>query len=114
METLKRILDKSKSKFSSYAEFEKALGIKPKTVDSWKRGKSKTYYKMMPKISKVLECSPEYLLGTEATSLPDNDDNIKFALFGGTDGITDEMYDEVKQFAEMVKLREKAKKKGLQ
>ena len=29
-----------------------------------------------------------------------------FALFDGTDGVTDEMYEEVKQFARFVKQRE--------
>lgn len=40
------------------------------------------------------------------------DDDIKFALFGGDGEITDAMYEEVKQFAQMVKMREDAKKKG--
>lgn len=37
-------------------------------------------------------------------------DELKFALFDGTEGVTDEMFDEVKQFAAMVKMREDAKK----
>lgn len=40
-----------------------------------------------------------------------SDDDIKFALFGGDGEITDAMYDEVKRFARMVKLREEAEKK---
>ena len=40
-----------------------------------------------------------------------SDDDIKFALFGGDGEITDEMFAEVKRFAEMVKLREESKKK---
>lgn len=40
-----------------------------------------------------------------------SDDDIKFALFGGDGEITDAMYDEVKRFAQMVKLREEAAKK---
>lgn len=40
-----------------------------------------------------------------------SDDDIKFALFGGEGEITDAMYDEVKRFAQMVKLREEAEKK---
>lgn len=40
-----------------------------------------------------------------------SDDDIKFALFGGDGEITDAMYDEVKRFAQMVKLREEAEKK---
>ncbi len=40
-----------------------------------------------------------------------SDDDIKFALFGGDSEITDAMYDEVKRFAQMVKLREEAERK---
>ena len=40
-----------------------------------------------------------------------NDDDIKFALFGGDGEITDAMYDEVRQFAAFVKSREAQKKK---
>lgn len=40
------------------------------------------------------------------------DEQLKFALFGGAGNITDAMMDEVKQFAQMVKLREEQKKKG--
>lgn len=40
-----------------------------------------------------------------------SDEDIKFALFGGDGDITDAMFDEVKRFARMVKLREEAEKK---
>lgn len=40
-----------------------------------------------------------------------DEDDIKFALFGGDGEITDAMYEEVKRFAQMVKLREEAEKK---
>ena len=39
-----------------------------------------------------------------------SDDDIKFALFGGDGEITDAMYQEVKEFAALVKLREDLKK----
>ena len=39
-----------------------------------------------------------------------NDDDIKFALFGGDGEITDAMYDEVKRFAAFIKKREAEKK----
>ena len=39
-----------------------------------------------------------------------SDDDIKFALFGGGGEITDAMFDEVKRFAQMVRLREEAEK----
>ena len=40
-----------------------------------------------------------------------SDDDIKFALFGGDGEITDEMFDEVRNFAAYVKQREAQKKK---
>lgn len=48
---------------------------------------------------------------TQAGERQISDDDIKFALFGGDGEITDAMYDEVKRFAHMVKLREEAAKK---
>lgn len=39
-----------------------------------------------------------------------SDDDIKFALFGGDGEITDEMYEEVKDFAEYIKKRGPKKK----
>lgn len=41
-----------------------------------------------------------------------SDDDIKFALFGGSGEITDEMYEEVKRFAAFVRQREKEKSEG--
>lgn len=65
MEPLKRILDLSNSKFNKDTEFEKALNLKPKTVDSWKRGNSKGYYQILPSICSLLEVSADYLLGLD-------------------------------------------------
>ena len=56
------------------------------------------------------------LTGEENKKAPTNgersvsDDEIKFALFGGDGEITDEMYEEVKRFAEFVKQRGPGKK----
>nr|DAZ63629.1 MAG TPA: repressor protein [Caudoviricetes sp.] len=72
----------------------------------------------LAKIASYLEVSSDYLLtGEETKKAPTleserkvSDDDIKFALFGGDGEITDAMYDEVKRFAQMVKLREEAEK----
>ena len=40
-----------------------------------------------------------------------SDDDIKFALFGGAEEITDEMYEEVKRFAQFIQQRERDKNK---
>ncbi len=61
-------------------------------------------------IARALGVSEMWLSGLEENKHEKpSDDEIKFALWGGTEGITDEMYEEVKQFAEMVRLREQAK-----
>lgn len=82
-----------------------------------KAGRSKTLANSaLIKIAEFFNVSTDYLNGlSESKELTNKekptDDDIKFALFNGSDDITDEMFEEVKQFAEMVKLREKAKKK---
>ena len=66
------------------------------------------------KIAGYFNVSVAYLLGQEDApeSRPVSDEDIKFALFGGDGEITDEMFDEVKRFAHMVKLREAASAAG--
>lgn len=68
----------------------------------------------LSKIAEYFGVSVDYLLNgeNESSSQDSNIDNdIKFALFNGSEGVTDEMFEEVKQFAAMVKMREDAKKK---
>lgn len=79
-------------------------------VDNIKKGSVPSVDKLQ-KISNYFKCGIDYLLGNEVTRTVPTDDDLKFALFNGTEGVTDEMYDEVKQFAEMVKMRENAKRK---
>ncbi len=69
------------------------------------------------KIASYFNVSVAYLLDEETEKAPaDNgkrsvsDEDIKFALFGGSGDITDAMYQEVKEFAALVKLREEMKK----
>lgn len=66
----------------------------------------------LSKIASYFGVSVDYLLGNEqkekapAESEGISDDDIKFALFNGADGVTDEMYEEVKRFAQFIKDRE--------
>ncbi|MBR2311109.1 MAG: helix-turn-helix transcriptional regulator [Oscillospiraceae bacterium] len=69
------------------------------------------------KIASYFGVSVGYLLGEEAEKAPANnsrrdvsDEDIMFALFGGNGEITDEMYEEVKNFARFVAQREESKK----
>lgn len=91
-------------------------GLSKSTVTKWKNDASTR------PTGKVIECLTEYfgisvseLLGESAnhagqSSRAVSDEEIKFALFGGDGEITDEMYQEVRSFAEYVKQRENRKK----
>ena len=57
-----RLLKLIRDKHESDAEFEKALGLKEKTVDTWKRGKSAAYFKMIPELCNHFQVSADYLL----------------------------------------------------
>lgn len=65
------------------------------------------------KIASYFGVSVGYLLGHEKEKAPTEtserqvtDEDIQFALFGGSDEITEKMYDEVKKFAAYIKQRE--------
>lgn len=71
------------------------------------------------KICNFFGCTEQWLRGIDAgkekAPTPESereisDEEIKFALFGGDGEITDAMYEEVKRFAQMVKLREEVEK----
>lgn len=88
-------------------------GISRGSLTDLKVGRSKTLNNFtMVKIAEFFNVTTDYLSGlTDVKIKTLNDSDLKFALFNETEGITDEMYEEVKWYAEMVKLREESKKK---
>ena len=70
----------------------------------------------LSKLAGWFNVSVDYLLGnenapTETRGRNISQEDIKFALFGGDGEITDEMYQEVCNFAAFVKRREEEKKR---
>lgn len=72
MDTLKTILNLIEKNYETDAHFEREAGLKPKTVDSWKRGNSSAYLKMLPKLSETFNVSTDYLLGNTNNPTPPN------------------------------------------
>lgn len=70
MDVLNRLLGAIKKQYPSDAAFERALGLKSTTVDSWRRGKSKAYMKMLPQLASALGTSAAYLLGETSEPNP--------------------------------------------
>ncbi len=111
--TLDKILNELKAQNLSQKALASYLIISKNAVSEWKSGRNEAYKKYLPQISKFLGVSVSYLTGeTDIPAVLESsnvDDIAKQALFGQTQDVTDEMYNEVKQYAEMVMLREQVK-----
>ena len=93
------------------------IGLSNATPTKWKKTGATPVGETLDKIAAYFGVSTDYLLGKENKKAPItngersvSDDDIKFALFGGSGEITDAMYREVKEFAALVKLREEMRK----
>lgn len=90
------------------------LGVQKNAVSKWECGRvTDIPAGKIKAMAKIFDVPPSYLIdneaseprpGTESSVL---EEDIKFALFGGDGEITDEMFEEVKQFAAFVKARNK-------
>lgn len=88
-------------------------GIQPSLLTELKMGRQKSLSAAnAQKIANYFGVSVGYLLGEEEKeNVPATndrhvtDEDIKFALFGGSEDITDAMYEEVKSFAAYIKSR---------
>lgn len=115
-----RIIELCKANGVSGSRMCLDLGLSKSTLSDIKSGRKKGISTTTAqKMASYLGVSVGYLLGedekekapTVSGERPVSDDDIKFALFGGSGEITDAMYREVKEFAALVKLREDMKKK---
>lgn len=94
------------------------LGMSRSTLTELRKGRAKTL--KLEKASKIADyfgVSVDYLLGNEPKAKTPaetgertvSDEDIMFALFNGADDITDEMFEEVKRFAQFIQERERKK-----
>ena len=99
-----------RSGFATLSDLCDTAGVSRQTMTELKKGRTKKLSaKTAEKLCAVLHISLDELYGLEKQEPVVSEDDIKFALFGGDSDITDEMYDEVKKFAQFVKAREKEK-----
>ena len=57
-----RILSLIDSEFESDAAFERAMGLSEKTVNNWRRGRSSSYMRMLPRLSEEFQVNVGELL----------------------------------------------------
>ena len=88
----------------------KELGIASGTITEWKKGRVPQNANLR-KISEYFGVTVDYLLGKEDEKKPAEEtageEEVKVALFGGAEEVTDEMWEEVKRFAEFIKQKYK-------
>ena len=90
------------------------IGLNRSAVAKWKAG-GKPNGTTAAKLAAYFGVTTDYLLGQSEQPTPAppertvSDEDIKFALFGGSGEITDAMYDEVKRFAAYIRQREEQK-----
>ena len=94
------------------------IGLSNSITTKWKKTGATPGGETLQRIATYFGVTTDRLLGKENIKAPTasgersvSDEDIKFALFGGDGEITDAMYQEVKEFAALVKLREDMKKK---
>lgn len=115
MNSVERVKSICKERKIPISKLEKDLGFANAYIAQLRKGIFPA--DRLQLIAQYLGVSTEYLLTgeekapTETSERKFKDDEIMFALSrGGEQEITDEMFDEVKRFAEFVALREKDKK----
>lgn len=97
----------------SQSDLGKALNMSQQGIAKWEVGTATPNPEMLSRIALFFGVSVDYLVGkTDIKKAPGgkpevSDEDIQFALFGGK--VTDEAYEEVKNFAQFIK--EKYKKK---
>ena len=109
---LKQVIDESGL---TYSQLESKTGISKSALQRYATGATKKIpVDTIVAIAQVLNVSASWIMGwseedskSNVTFSPVTDDDIKFALFGDNQEITDEMYEEVKSFAEYVKQKYK-------
>lgn len=78
-------------------------------VSKWETGFQTPVVSTLSCIAKVFGVSLDYLNGTEISAPADNVAAAKVALFSGAGEVTDEMWQEVVNFAKYIEAREAAK-----
>lgn len=66
-QVLEKIISLIESEFESDAAFERSVGLADKTVSNWRRGRSASYMKMLPRLSEIFKVNIGELLGIPLT-----------------------------------------------
>ena len=104
-QTYERIAELCRKRGITVTELCKRCDIPRASLSDYKMGRIKSLSALtLSKISEYFSVSVEYLLSGETVVA--DDESLKVALFGGDVIVTDEMWNEVKRYAQYIKDRE--------
>lgn len=98
-DNLKRL--RLRDKFTQ-AELAKKLGVSNSTISMYELGEREPNTEVLEALADVFNVDFNTLIGGDTTVTTTTNDDIKFALFKGSKEITDEMYQEVLDYAAYV------------
>ena len=112
MTTAQKIRSLRRAADLTQTQLGEILGVQKNAVSKWECGRvTDIPAGKIKAMAKIFDVQPSYLIDNERDEPrpgdrePIPDEDVKFALFGGDQEITDEMYEEVRQFAAFVKAR---------
>ena len=102
------IRDLRKQKGLTLKELGAKVGCSESSMSQYETGRRKPDYKTLLKIAEELGADVDFLLTGETSPRPPiSVDDIKLALWDGEQGMTDEQYQEIKDFADYLKMKNK-------
>lgn len=103
---MERLVELRKKHDLTQQDMARILGISRQAYSNYELGNREADYSTLKKLSNYFNVTVDYLLGESDTpekNRPATDNDIKVALFGGADEVTDEMWNDVKKFVSFVK-----------
>lgn len=107
MDSVKKVKEICKERKIPISKLEKDLGFSNGYISQLKKGVFPS--DRLKLIAKYLGLPISYFLNGNET---DMNDELLFALFGTTEGITDEMFEDVKKYARFVLSNSKSEREG--
>lgn len=106
-EKIKNLCEKKGFAISAICEHIPNLNISRASISGWKKG-SKPRPENLVLIANYFNLPVSYFTDdTEEPQTEEKNENLRVALFGGDGEVTDEMWNEVKKYAEYLKSRNK-------
>ena len=95
-----------KAKGITQKQLAEAIGISQSSMTEYMKLRTAPSFGVIQKLADYFGVSEDFLCGTENNEL--NEETLKKALFGEDFNVTDSIWQEVKNYIEFIKTREKA------